>query len=367
MLSFAYPVNYILSSLLNILILFKLQHGKNILRNKNNLFSRTLNRSVDFLFATSLLDKVWSDRLKGKAICLCYHRVDDASNLMFLEQSGLPVISPQKLRQDIQILKKLGFRFITFAQWRDEGNLDPQRPNVILTFDDGYKDQYQNACPVLESEGVKAVFFQTTGMVHVSKLLWQHLVFEYLRNGSNSEKFHSICQSLIPDHVEKARMRGQSLAYYLVEELPYERSQQVLEEARRVFSYDPEQKLAHRLYPSEGEIQEAHAQGHEIACHGDQHLKRSCTTDAQFEKDLVASIAKLRHLTGEAPATYAFPHGDYYGRDLAVISKYFSHAVTVEPGVIDDRTQKLKLPRFYWGKPPKNSARRKRWLLTGVA
>lgn len=337
------------------------------MRNKNNLFFRTLNRSADVLFATPLLDKVWSDRLKGKAICLCYHRVDDASDLNFLEQSGLPVISPQKLRQDIQILKKLGFRFITFAQWRREGKLDSQRPNVILTFDDGYKDQYQNACPVLESEGVKAVFFQTTAMVHVSKLLWQHLVFEYLRTGSNSEKFLSICQKLIPDHVEKARVRGQSMAYYLVEELPYERSQQVLEEARRVFSYYPEQKLADRLYPSESEIRQAHAKGHEIACHGDQHLKRSNASDAQFEKDLVASIAKLRKLTGEVPATYAFPHGDYYGRDLAVISKYFSHAVTVEPGIIDNETNTLKLPRFYWGKPHKNSARRKRWLLTGVS
>jgi peptidoglycan/xylan/chitin deacetylase (PgdA/CDA1 family) len=251
--------------------------------------------------------------------------------------------------------------------WRREGKLDPERPNVILTFDDGYKDQYQNAVPVLESEGVKAVFFQTTGMVQVSKLLWQHLVFEYLRKGSNAEKFHSICRRLIPDHVEKARLRGQSLAYYLVEELPYERCRQVLDEARRVFSYDPEQMLADRLYPAESEIREAHAKGHEIACHGDQHLKRSSATDIEFEDDLLASIAKIRRWTGEAPSTYAFPHGDYFLRDLPVISKYFSHAVTVESGIIDNATNKLKLPRSYWGKPPKNDARRKRWLLTGVA
>ncbi len=337
------------------------------MRHKNNLFSRTLNRSADFLFATPLLDKVWSDRLKGKAICLCYHRVDDSPDLFFLEQSGLPVISPQKLRQDIQLLKKLGFRFITFTQWRQEGRLDPQKPNVILTFDDGYKDQYQNACPVLESEGVKGVFFQTTGMVQVNKLLWQHLVFEYLKNGPNAVKFHAICQDLIPDHVEKAQARGQSLAYYLVEELPYERTQEVLQEARRVFSYDPEQRLADRLYPSESEIRQAHAKGHEIACHGDQHLKRSNASDAEFENDLVVSIAKLRKWIGETPTTYAFPHGDYLGRDMAVVSRHFSHVVTVESGIINDETDKLKLPRFYWGKPPKNSARRKRWLLTGVS
>ncbi len=337
------------------------------MRSKNNFFSRTWRRGADVLFVTPLLDKLWSDRLKGKAICLCYHRVDDSPELLFLEQSGLPVISPQDLRRDIRTLKKLGFRFITFQEWGDEGRLDPHKPNVILSFDDGYKDQYLNALPILEDEGVRGVFFQTTGMVHTDQLLWQHLVFEFVRNDSGYQKLMNLCQRLIPEHIEKARQRDQTLAYYLVEELPHERAQMVLDEVRKVFPRELEQVLAHRLYPSESDIQKAHAKGHEIACHGHLHLKRSSVSIFDFEEDLLRSIEQIKKWIGEAPTTYAFPHGNYYEQDSLVISKYFSHAATVEPGIITAETNKLRLPRFYWGKPPKNRARQKRWLLTGVA
>ncbi len=319
------------------------------------------------LFATPFLDKIWLNRLKGNAICLCYHRVDDSPEFQYLEQLGLPVISPQELREDIQALKKFGFRFITFKDWHRDGRLDPDKPNVILTFDDGYKDQYAHARPVMESEGVRGVFFQSTAMTQSSKLIWQHFVFELIRDDEGYEKLSSLCHQLIPKHMEKARLRGESLAYYLVEELPQERAEMIMQEARKFSSSDKEEARARSLYPSEEEIKEAHKNGHEIACHGHVHLKRSNVSTAQFEADLMLSIQKIRSCTGEEPISYAFPHGNYYEQDIAIVSKYFSFVATVESGIITPETNKLKLPRFYWGKSQRNRVRKKRWLLTGVA
>jgi peptidoglycan/xylan/chitin deacetylase (PgdA/CDA1 family) len=43
---------------------------------------------------------------------------------------------------------------------------------ALITFDDGYRDNYEIAFPILKSEGVPATFFITTGFVDVPHLPW---------------------------------------------------------------------------------------------------------------------------------------------------------------------------------------------------
>jgi len=43
---------------------------------------------------------------------------------------------------------------------------------VMITFDDGYLDNYTNAYPILKSHGVPATFFITTGFLDVPKVPW---------------------------------------------------------------------------------------------------------------------------------------------------------------------------------------------------
>ena len=43
---------------------------------------------------------------------------------------------------------------------------------ALITFDDGYKDNYEVAFPILKAEGVPATFFVTTGFVDAPRLPW---------------------------------------------------------------------------------------------------------------------------------------------------------------------------------------------------
>lgn len=43
---------------------------------------------------------------------------------------------------------------------------------VMITFDDGYRDNYTNAYPILKSHGVPATFFITTGFLDESQVPW---------------------------------------------------------------------------------------------------------------------------------------------------------------------------------------------------
>jgi len=49
---------------------------------------------------------------------------------------------------------------------------EPRGRHVMFTFDDGYRDNYTDAFPILKAHGVPATFFITTGFLDVPKIPW---------------------------------------------------------------------------------------------------------------------------------------------------------------------------------------------------
>lgn len=73
-------------------------------------------------------------------------------------------IPKEKLRQEMQIIKDNGFTPITLDQLYNHFTKEtaiPSKP-IVITFDDGYRDNYLNALPVLKEFGFKATVFVIT-------------------------------------------------------------------------------------------------------------------------------------------------------------------------------------------------------------
>jgi peptidoglycan/xylan/chitin deacetylase (PgdA/CDA1 family)/glycosyltransferase involved in cell wall biosynthesis len=73
-------------------------------------------------------------------------------------------ITVKMFESHMRSLKHRGFTPITFKQYRTNMQNKQQLPHrpVILTFDDGYEDNYTNAFPVLQKYGFNAVIFLVT-------------------------------------------------------------------------------------------------------------------------------------------------------------------------------------------------------------
>lgn len=81
-------------------------------------------------------------------------------------------VSPAKFRRQMQFLKENGYQSISFSDlvgYFKGGSIDVKK-SVIITFDDGYKDNYSNAFPILKEFGYKAVFFIVTGFIDEESL-----------------------------------------------------------------------------------------------------------------------------------------------------------------------------------------------------
>jgi peptidoglycan/xylan/chitin deacetylase (PgdA/CDA1 family) len=101
---------------------------------------------------------------------LMYHRVTDDKEARCKHWACVHV---REFRRQLASLERLGFTAITFEDYRLylAGELNLPRKPVILTFDGGYMDTYENAFLLLQEYGMKAVVF-TIGNRHIRTNVW---------------------------------------------------------------------------------------------------------------------------------------------------------------------------------------------------
>lgn len=100
------------------------------------------------------------DQLVNSIPVLLYHRVGPETDDL--------TISTARFEQDMASLAEDGYHTLSLAQVarRLQGH-KPQLPDkpLLITFDDGYLDNYANALPILQKYSMKASFYIITGMV----------------------------------------------------------------------------------------------------------------------------------------------------------------------------------------------------------
>lgn len=113
---------------------------------------------------------------------LNYHKVVD-------EHMSLSV-PPSDFEQHMKWLQEYGYTSITPEELYDfivDGRELPEKP-VLITFDDGYKDNYTNAYPIMKKYGFKGTIFVVTGYLGVydNYLTWEQ-AGELASNGFSLE------------------------------------------------------------------------------------------------------------------------------------------------------------------------------------
>ncbi len=90
-------------------------------------------------------------------------------------------VPPERFEQQLRYLKQEGYQSITLedlALHLTRGTPLPEKP-VILTFDDGYADAYENAFPLLKRYGFSGTFFLISAMLDQENsdfLSWEQVV-----------------------------------------------------------------------------------------------------------------------------------------------------------------------------------------------
>ncbi len=134
--------------------------------NKREFAAKTLGR-LGLLHVLELAAATWKPGLT----VLTYHRIAEPETNWFYD----PVISAtsDSFRTQIEWLYN-HTRILSFEEFTDRvehGSLG-REPEVLITFDDGYRDNFDVAVPILVERNVPATFFIPTAFLETPHLPW---------------------------------------------------------------------------------------------------------------------------------------------------------------------------------------------------
>ncbi|MBQ7035278.1 MAG: polysaccharide deacetylase family protein [Clostridia bacterium] len=124
-----------------------------------------------------------------KVPTLMYHAVsDDLWGIASL------FVRPAELERQLQYLTEEGYTPIHFE---DLGRVDEIQKPILLTFDDGYQDNYTELFPLLKKYNVKATVFMIMGSVGQEHYLTREQIAEMDQSGLVSFQSHTMTHEFL--------------------------------------------------------------------------------------------------------------------------------------------------------------------------
>tara|TARA_B100000575_G_C23123300_1_gene650373 strand:+ start:1047 stop:1973 length:927 start_codon:yes stop_codon:yes gene_type:complete len=109
---------------------------------------------------------------KEKLVILLYHGVSEYENRGICNLQGKH-ISYELFSSQMKFIKK-NCNPVSINDWieiKNDHSSIPPNP-VIISFDDGFENNYTTACPILDKFNIPAVFYISSGMIGTNKMFW---------------------------------------------------------------------------------------------------------------------------------------------------------------------------------------------------
>ena len=116
-------------------------------------------------------------------VILSYHRIGDASESDLYRT--LWGATPEELDAQLRRIKR--WSEIIAPQDFNQALLATPGRRVMVTFDDGYRDLYELALPVLEANAVRAAMFLCSGFIDGKATAWWDEIAWMLRHSKTAE------------------------------------------------------------------------------------------------------------------------------------------------------------------------------------
>ena len=137
---------------------------------------------ISYSFGIPLLSDVFQ---KGRVKILMYHGIPIREHFKGVTNFNGYNIPEREFEQHLIYLKKR-CHVISFSDMLAERNWSKTRTNIVLTFDDGYENNYSNAFRLLTRYELPATFALTTAFVCQREPLWNDIVEYAVTNSLKS-------------------------------------------------------------------------------------------------------------------------------------------------------------------------------------
>lgn len=269
-------------------------------------------RLANLLFKTRLIGILSRFTAHNKLVVLNYHRIrpDAITAATPFDDSVFSANADQFFRQ-MRWLKR-HTRILSEKELIDQivtsNYQKTNRPSVVITFDDGYQDNYSIAYPILKSLQIPAIFFICTEMVWERKLFWWDVV-AYLIKKCRKPSI------VIHNHeyaLQNNRLKVIEDFQLRMKQYPCGRIRSELQLISEAAEIDlPADEVQDRELMTREQIREMAANQMAIGSHAHTHQALTCLDDCEHEVELAVSKQLLEQTTGQAVQSVSYPFGRY--------------------------------------------------------
>lgn len=275
-------------------------------------------RGAGLLPLVARLRRAWREDLR----ILAYHRVLpalDAADFRF--DPELVSASVDGFRAQLALIRRhcAPLRFDELIDHLDRGRPLPPRA-VLITFDDGYDDNYRHAYPLLREAGLSAMFFVSTGHIDSGQpYLYDWLVHMLSVTPAMALDLPELrLQAAVPAGLSARR----ALAAHVLDRM-------------KTLDADAQRALVERLAdewalpirshpdcrPMDWDmLREMRAGGMEIGSHGVHHNMLAKLPAARMREEVFASKARLEAELAAPADVISYPVGGHDAYDAAVVA-----------------------------------------------
>jgi len=272
----------------------------------------------------------------NKGLIWMLHSVeDDSARTERSEIFRSLTVSPRHLEARIRQARDAGWTFVSGAQFLADKHDGQEHRNILVTVDDGFRNIYTEAFPLLKRLGVPFVFYVATGLIERGFRICPYPQLDgMMAIGDETAK-----SGKDPDLCFRRYRRFKRW-------FPFLDGRRLL---RLILGGDVDfDRYFRESIVTPAELKEMADSGLcEVGSHTDRHVHVDRTKDV--ERELLASKRKIEAWTGRPCETFSFPYGHADERSVALVRKHFKWAtkdVHRPPHDVTDASDDHLLPRL---------------------
>jgi peptidoglycan/xylan/chitin deacetylase (PgdA/CDA1 family) len=314
---------------------------------------RNIAKSVVYAVAGALAPLVLRSLSGPRLVVLTYHRVLPVGHpARAYEQPGM-IVSPETLAMNIRVLRQ-HFELLHIEDWVERVRTGAPLPRLAcaLTFDDGWRDNYDYAFPVLLAAQAPATIYLVSDLVGTARGYWPTRLARLLCTAWRSN-------DLAPVQAFAAQSPAVTVPLAVASGSEIVAADAVLDALKPYYS---DAQLSAAVTAALGDRVASEPvdlmDWEQIAAmeqsgllrfgsHTRTHTRLRAGIDAALLKEEVdGSLAELSARLQRPVTGFCYPNGDYSPEAVQQVGSSYQYAVTLLNGWVQPATDRLILPRI---------------------
>ena len=264
---------------------------------------------------------------RPRILVLAYNRVTPDAELPMCAYPAMHV-SASTFEAQLLALRRL-YRVVPMSTLQAvlQGREELREHLAVVTFDDGYRDNYQQALPILAKHGIAATFFLSLAFVEGGESFWFDRLADAVRSWDHEPGLRTKLRQVLPQALVSAFDDWSPLAERLRVAAGYLKSRPEGELRETMELLEPLVRAGRATniglgaaLPENGsaaaepltwpEVRSMRDSGMDVAAHGVHHSILTAMSPEAARAEIQESLAGVTRRLGAPVAEFAYPNGD---------------------------------------------------------